>query len=992
MTIESNVGYLDTDFSFTLKGECTPSQDSAAPTVAIGGTAADPTATSPIPVTIAFSEAVTGFELSDITVTNGSPGNLQSPDNRVFTVDITPAAPGQVIVNVEAGVTTDTAGNANTAAATPYAITYSPELVAVDIFSSVVGPTNVSTIVVTIQFSEAVNGFLSGDIDVVNGTVTGFNISANPVFLVTITPTEGTVTVDVPSNVVTAVSDNLPNAAAEQFSIVVDRTGPTVAIGSTENTPTTASPIPITFTFNETVIGFEQDDMTVNNGIAEDPVSVSGYTYSVNITPDSVGTVAVGMTAGRVFDAAGNGNSAAVTYQIEWDAAPPTVVISSTESSPTKAVLIPVRFIFSEAVSGFDIADIDVVNGTESNFQLVSSTEYTIDVSPSGDSTITVDVPASSAISDATGKGNAAADQFSIVSDRTGPTVTVDSTAGSPTVLSLIPFTVTFNETITGFDSADITVLNGTAGAPAYVSGNTYAVEVTPDLIGTVSVSLGTGVLTDIAGNANTASNVYGVTWDTAAPTVEISSTESDPTSASPISITIAFSEPMSGFTIGDAAVVGGIKSNLLLISGGEYSMDITPTGDGTITVDIPASVATSTDTGKQNATAERFSIVSDRSAPTGTIIINGGDSYTKSRDVTLTFMADDGSGVGVNQMIIANEDTFDGRSWSAFSSSVAWQLTVNDELKYVYVKFSDYLGNESDPVYASITYDTEAPLPVTNLLASAGDCQVTLTWDKPSVSDFSHYEMWYGTGGVAGTQFIGTINDTGTVISDLDYHAEHTFEVFALDYAGNVSGPSTTTATPWTLPAQPTGLTVTTFAKAQLDLTWSDNADNESGYEVKRSDVSGGPYTTLNGALDPGTNSYSDTTVTEGQTYCYVVAAHNSHGSTESAELSASTLADFEVTITLVTPDSYTVDFGAWDGILNKPAGTQDVTVTLDGGAGDTYEWFVNLQAQSPPDPPDTFSLDASNLEVGTYTLAVKVTKNGIPYSGELRFEVRGE
>ncbi|WP_233261800.1 endo-1,4-beta-xylanase [Vitiosangium sp. GDMCC 1.1324] len=86
------------------------------------------------------------------------------------------------------------------------------------------------------------------------------------------------------------------------------------------------------------------------------------------------------------------------------------------------------------------------------------------------------------------------------------------------------------------------------------------------------------------------------------------------------------------------------------------------------------------------------------------------------------------------------------------------------------------------------------------------------------------------------------------------------------------------------TLPNPPTGLTATA-GNGRVDLGWSASS-NATSYNVKRATADGGPYTTL--AAVSGT-SYSDTSVTNGTTYHYVVSAVNSAGeSANSAQLSA--------------------------------------------------------------------------------------------------------
>ena len=72
---------------------------------------------SPVSVTVTFSEPVSGFTLSDITVGNGTASNLAGSDgDSVYTFDVTPNSLGEVTVDIAAGVATDGEGVGNTAA------------------------------------------------------------------------------------------------------------------------------------------------------------------------------------------------------------------------------------------------------------------------------------------------------------------------------------------------------------------------------------------------------------------------------------------------------------------------------------------------------------------------------------------------------------------------------------------------------------------------------------------------------------------------------------------------------------------------------------------------------------------------------------------------------------------------------------------------------------------------------------------------------------
>jgi P pilus assembly chaperone PapD len=62
------------------------------------------------------------------------------------------------------------------------------------------------------------------------------------------------------------------------------------------------------------------------------------------------------------------------------------------------------------------------------------------------------------------------------------------------------------------------------------------------------------------------------------------------------------------------------------------------------------------------------------------------------------------------------------------------------------------------------------------------------------------------------------------------------------------------------------------------VTLNWTPSSSSFAGFDVYRGSLSGGPYTKVNGALI-STTSYSDTSVTSGQTYYYVATEVDSTG-----------------------------------------------------------------------------------------------------------------
>ncbi len=125
--------------------------------------------------------------------------------------------------------------------------------------------------------------------------------------------------------------------------------------------------------------------------------------------------------------------------------------------------------------------------------------------------------------------------------------------------------------------------------------------------------------------------------------------------------------------------------------------------GDGTKTVYVQYSDNAGNISGSFNDT-----IFLDTTAPSGSILINGGATYTSSTAVNLTLSAND-SGSGVYQMRFSNDNS-SWSAWEAYGTSRSWTLTSGDGTKTVYVQYSDNLGNISSSFTDSIILDTTAP------------------------------------------------------------------------------------------------------------------------------------------------------------------------------------------------------------------------------------------------------------------------------------------
>ena len=588
--------------------------------------------TGPFNVRLGVTEGnLVGFTAEDITVTNGTVTSFEADTDYGwnYTVQITPAASGNVTVSVGAATFKDLAGWDNRASRT---FSVLADLDAPTV--SITGPTDTQNgaFDATITFSEDVTGFEQGDITVGNGSVTAFSGSGSS-YTATITPAAtGTVTVDVPADVATDVVEK-GNEAASQFSVEADIDAPTVSISGPTDDQNGA--FDVTITFSEDVTGFEQSDITVGNGSVT-TFSGSGSSYTATITPAASGIITVDVPADVATDSAGNGNEAAQfsneatrQFSVQADLDAPTVTITGPTDDQNSTFDITITF--SEDVTGFEQSDVTVGNGSITAFS-GSEDSYTATIEPSDSGTITVDVPANVA-DDAVGNSNEAASQYSVEADIDAPTVSIAGPTDDQN--SAFDVKITFSEDVTGFEQSDVTVTNGTITALSG-SGSSYTATITPAATGTVTVDVPANVADDAVGNSNEAASQYSVEADIDAPTVSISG----PTDAqnSAFDATITFSEDVTGFEQSDVTVGNG-SVTAFSGSGSSYTATITPAASGTITVDVPANVADDA-VGNGNEVASQYSVEADIDAPTVTIA-GPTDDQNSAFDVTITFSED---------------------------------------------------------------------------------------------------------------------------------------------------------------------------------------------------------------------------------------------------------------------------------------------------------------------------------------------------------------
>jgi hypothetical protein len=93
-------------------------------------------------------------------------------------------------------------------------------------------------------------------------------------------------------------------------------------------------------------------------------------------------------------------------------------------------------------------------------------------------------------------------------------------------------------------------------------------------------------------------------------------------------------------------------------------------------------------------------------------------------------------------------------------------------------------------------------------------------------------------------------------------------------------------------LPSPPSNLTAVASSKSQINLTWTDNSDNENGFKIERCKDSTCTNFTQIAIVGVNATVYSNTRLKNNTTYRYRVCAYNATGNS-----------DYSITSTAMTP-----------------------------------------------------------------------------------------
>jgi titin len=188
--------------------------------------------------------------------------------------------------------------------------------------------------------------------------------------------------------------------------------------------------------------------------------------------------------------------------------------------------------------------------------------------------------------------------------------------------------------------------------------------------------------------------------------------------------------------------------------------------------------------------------------------------------------------------------------------------------------------SSSSTPIQTAPT--TDAP---TNLVATAIGNQVNLTWTDNSGGADS-FAIYRSANGSSYAQ-IATVSSGVTSYADGGLTpASYYYRVIGLNTGGGTVPTSVVGVT--LAPSGPSNLTATVAGTQEIDLTWTANSSNQTGFAISRS-TDGVNFTQI-ATVGPGITTYASIGLTPASNYYYQVSAVNAGGQASSATVSGTT------------------------------------------------------------------------------------------------------
>lgn len=223
-----------------------------------------------------------------------------------------------------------------------------------------------------------------------------------------------------------------------------------------------------------------------------------------------------------------------------------------------------------------------------------------------------------------------------------------------------------------------------------------------------------------------------------------------------------------------------------------------------------------------------------------------------------------------------------------------------------------------------------------------AGQTQIDLAWTDGSNNE-DGFKIERCTG--AGCTDFAQIATTGPGVTSysntgLSPSTSYSYRVRAYNGGGNSDYSNTSSATtddpppPPPAPAAPSGLSADPVGQTQINLAWTDNADNEDGFKIERCTGAGCTDFGQIATVGANTTSYNNTGLSSGTTYSYRVRANNAGGDSDYSNTATATTAS-------PPPDAPPVARYTWS--CNAKGGRQcnfNASTSSDDNGITSYSW----------------------------------------------------
>ncbi len=587
--------------------------DTSPPEVTLTTSVSSPV-NNPFIVQIDFDEAVTGFELADLVVNNGVPGNFQALSSIAYEVEISPGQNGPLTVDVNSGVATNLAGITNNAAAT-LMLTVDDMITGMMITTTESSPSNSSGFPISIDPSERITGFDENDLTITNGTVSSFNV---PVTTYEYASTLQPSAIPTPFGLAVSRNDQLYVAGNNRIEVYDPAmnllatlgTG-TAGVGNNEfDDPRglavdDAGNLYVADRLNHRVQIFDpaHNYLATIGGIRGNGNSQFDFPLDVAVAPNGNIYVADEQNERvQVFDA---------SYQYQS-----TIGMTDMAGSSNSQLRRP-SSVFVERSTGRVFIS-DTRNHRVQIFDSSNSYLATLGSGSSGSGPsefnlpqfVTVDGIGDIYVSDGS---NHRVQVFNSTFDFLGQLGTGVSGTGNdafdgPSGIVLTPVADRLfvadqaNNRIQFFD----------------LPSHPFTAQVLPGMDGNVTISVIAGAAFDARSNPVAASNQIAVEFDATPPDASIAGAPVA-TNLDPFTMRVDFNEDVTGFVAGGLAVSNAAVTNFTPIDASSYILELTPSGTGDIVLQVPQGAAEDA-AGNGNNSSAQVMVTLDVVAPTATL------------------------------------------------------------------------------------------------------------------------------------------------------------------------------------------------------------------------------------------------------------------------------------------------------------------------------------------------------------------------------------